>query len=90
MFNLSQHSPLVIGVFDLLHFHHLRLFEHLDGIIPLIVFGLDQVDSAKTASAESPEDLEILKGVFPLGYTCRILRLGHLLLCLLVLRRMAL
>lgn len=78
-------------MFDLLHLHHLPLFEDLDGIVPLVVFGLDEMDPSKTTRTEGPEDLEILERVLSLRYSYRILaRLEYLLLRLLILCRMTL
>jgi hypothetical protein len=67
MFDLLQHTALVIGVLDLLHLDHLSLFQHLDGIEALVVLGLDEMDSPKAAGAESALDLEVGERVLALG-----------------------
>lgn len=67
VFDLLQHAALVIGVFDLLHLDHLGLLEHFDSIEALVVLGLDQVYTTKTAGAEGPTDCEVIEGVFALG-----------------------
>ena len=38
MLDCREHSLLVVGMFDLLHFHNPLLVEHLYGIKPKIVF----------------------------------------------------
>lgn len=56
-------------MFDLLHLHHLRLLQHLDGIETLVVLALHQMHAAKAACAERAVDLEILERVFAFGLT---------------------
>ena len=46
-----QHLALIVGMLDLLHLDNLRLLQHLDGVVPLIMLGLHQVDSAEGACA---------------------------------------
>ena len=59
MLDLAEHPPLVVGVLDLLHFHDLGLLEHLDGVEPLVVPLLDQVNATKTTCPERPQYLEV-------------------------------
>jgi len=69
MFHFLQHAPLVIGVFDLLHFHHLGLLEHFDSIETLVVLGLDQMNPTEAACPKCALNGEISERVFPLGGT---------------------
>lgn len=41
MLDIAQHASLVVGVLNLLHLDHLSLLEHLDGVEPLVMLGLD-------------------------------------------------
>jgi hypothetical protein len=41
MFDFLQHLALIIGVLDLLHLDHLGLLQDLDGIVALVMVGLD-------------------------------------------------
>ena len=59
MFDVAQHTALVIRVLNLLHLDHLRLFEHLDGIEALVVLGLDQVNAPEATGAERSQDLKV-------------------------------
>lgn len=67
MFTPLQHTSLIVGVFDLLHLHHLGLLQHLDGIEALVVLALYQMHAAKAARAQRAADLEVLERVFAFG-----------------------
>ena len=92
MLDLLQHASLVVGVLDLLHLDDLSLLQHLDCIIPLIMFRLDQVHSAEATGAQCALNSKVIEGVFALGdaglgWLCRLrLLLLLLLLWLLALR----
>lgn len=64
MLDFLEHPSLVVRMLDLLHLDHLSLFQHLDRIETLVVLGLDQMDSAKTARPQSPLYGEIGESVF--------------------------
>ena len=91
MLDLAQHPSLVVGVLDLLHLDHLRLLQHLDGIEPLVVSRLDEMNPAETTRTQSPQYLKVGERVLPLGHAdllvlrgLRLLRLLKLLLLLLL------
>lgn len=67
MLNLLQHPALVVGMLHLFHLHDLLLLENLDGIEPLVMLGLDEMDPTKAAGAKGPLDGEIRQGILPLG-----------------------
>lgn len=67
MLDFLQHSPLVVGMFNLFHLDHLGLFQHLDRIVSLIVLRLNKVDSAEAASAQCPLYGEVGECIFALG-----------------------
>lgn len=67
MLDVGEHAALVVGVLDLLHLDHLGLFEHLDGIVALVVFGLHQMDPAEATGAEGPQDVKVAQRVLALG-----------------------
>ena len=52
MFASLEHLSLIIGMLYLLHLDHLLLLQHFDGVVPLIVLGLDQVNSTKTTGSQ--------------------------------------
>lgn len=92
MLDLLQHTTLVVGVLDLLHLDNLLLFEDLDSIEALIVLGLDEMDTSKTAGTQSAVDGKVGQGVlalclahrvgggFWLLHVCRVV--GVVVLCL--------
>lgn len=67
MLDLLQHLPLIVCMLDLLHLDHLLLLQNLDGVEPLVVLGLDQVDTTKASRSQRPLYLEISQRVFALG-----------------------
>lgn len=66
MLDLLQHAAFVIGVLDLLHLDHLSFLENFDGIVALVVLGLDEMYAAKAAGAQGALDGEILQCVLAL------------------------
>jgi len=66
MLDFLEHSPLIIGMFHLLHLDHLLLFQHFHGIKSLIVLRLDQMHSSKASSTQRPKYLEVSQRVFAL------------------------
>lgn len=76
MFDLLQHTALVVCMLDLLHLDNLGLFQDLDGIKALVVLGLDQVDATKTTGAEGALDGEVCQGILALCGARLIERLG--------------
>lgn len=88
MLDLLQHLALIIRVLDLLHLDDLRLLQHLDGIVSLIMLGLHQMHTSKTSSSKSSLDIEV--GQIVLALCSAHLRLLRLLLLLLWLRRLGL
>jgi hypothetical protein len=67
VFDGLQHLSLVVCVLDLLHLHHLRLLEHLDGIEALVVLRLHQVHPPEATGAQRPLYGEVREGVLALG-----------------------
>ena len=67
VFDIAQHSPFVIRMLDLLHLNHLGLLQYLDGIEPLVVLRLHQMDSPEATSAERPQYVEVTQRVLALG-----------------------
>lgn len=82
MFDLAQHFPLVIRVFDLLHLDHLCLLQHFDGVESLVVPGLYEMYPTETTGSEGSQDLKVGERVFALGLPsllqhCGLMRLGR-------------
>ena len=67
-----QHSSFIIGMFHLLHLHDLLLLQHLDGVEPLIVFTLHQVDTTERSGTQSALDVEVGQCVLALGLSTSI------------------
>jgi hypothetical protein len=84
--DLGEHPPFVVGVLDLLHLHNLRLLQHLDGVEPLVMPRLNQVNATKTTCPERPQYLKVGERIFSLG-RARLAVLDLLLLLLLLLLR---
>jgi hypothetical protein len=85
--DLGEHPPFVVGVLDLLHLHNLRLLQHLDGVEPLVMPRLNQVNATKTTCPERPQYLKVGERIFSLGRArLAVLDLLLLLLLLLLLR----
>lgn len=82
-----QHTSFVIGVLDLFHLDHLGLFQHLHGVEPMIVLGLNEMDPTEATGAEGALQQEILlrvlapRGALLLGLLA--LSLGRCLLSIL-------
>lgn len=83
MLDIAQHASLVVGVLDLLHLDDLSLLEHLDGIEPLVMLRLDQMNSPEATSTEGPQNIEVAQRVLALG-DARLRAIAGLLLVLLV------
>lgn len=66
MSNSAQHPPLVVRVLDLLHLDHLRLLQHLDSIVSVIMSRLHEMNTAEAAGSQCPLKAEVVQGVLPL------------------------
>ena len=96
MLDLLQHLPLIICMLDLLHLDHLLFLQDLDSIETLVMLGLDQVNPAKTSSAQCPLYLKVPQRIFSLRLpddcllwlSIGIMALASRLTCAIVLRRM--
>lgn len=62
-----QHASLVIRVFDLLHLDHLRLFQDFNGVKPVVVLRLHQMDATEAAGPQRALESEVIESVLPLG-----------------------
>lgn len=62
-----QHASLVVCVLDLFHLDDLRLFQHLDGIEPVVVFRLHQMDATEAAGPQGALESEVIQRVLALG-----------------------
>lgn len=85
MLDIAQHASLVVGVLNLLHLDDLSLLEHLDGIEPLVMLRLDQMNSPEATSTEGPQNIKVTQRVLALG-DARLRSIAGLLLMLLVRR----
>lgn len=80
-----QHATLIIGMLDLLHLHHLSLFQYFHRIEAMIVLGLHQMHSSETPSTEGALQGEVVLRVLSRGGALLLggLRLGWLVAMLL-------
>jgi hypothetical protein len=80
--NAIQHATFIICVFDLLHFDHLRLLQHLHRIEAMVVIRLHQVNTTEAPRSQGALELKVLLGIFALCDA--LLLLSWLLMLLLV------
>lgn len=67
----TEHPSLVVGMFDLLHLHHLCLLEDLQSVEPMIMVRLHQVNPAEATGTQRALQSKVLQRVFVLGGAIR-------------------
>lgn len=67
----TQHASLVVGMFDLLHLHDLRLLEDLQSVEPMVMVRLHQVNPPETTGTQRALQTKVFQRVFVLGGAIR-------------------
>lgn len=71
MLDPLEHRPLIVCMLDLLELDNLGLLEDFDSVESLVVYRLNEMNSAETARPQRAVDGKVAEGVFALQLALR-------------------